>query len=67
MQIYLMNFLKNLLFQILFKFIFLINLLYSSITRDSYLALSHDGKEKLIRSYYFDMKSRGGSDKFYFI
>ena len=32
---------------------------YASITRESYLALSHDEKEKLIRRYYFDMKSRG--------
>ena len=40
---------------------------YASITRDSYLALSHDEKEKLIRRYYFDTKSRGGSGKFYFI
>ena len=29
---------------------------YASITTDSYLALSHDEKEKLIRSYYSDMK-----------
>ena len=40
---------------------------YSSITRDSYLVLSHDEKEKLIRRYYFDMKSRGGSGKFYLV
>ena len=36
---------------------------YVSISRDSYPALSHDEKEKLIRSYYSDMKSRG-SGKF---
>ena len=40
---------------------------HASITKDSYLALSHDEKEKLIRRYYFDTKSRGGSGKFYFI
>ena len=39
---------------------------YASITRDSYLALSHDKKEKLISRYYSDMKSRGSS-KIYFI
>ena len=39
---------------------------YASITRESYLALSHDEKEKLIRRYYSDMKSRS-SGKFYFI
>ena len=32
---------------------------YASITRESYLALSHDEKEKLIRRYYSDMESRG--------
>ena len=31
---------------------------YGSITRDSYLSLSHDEKEKLIRRYYSDMKIR---------
>ena len=36
---------------------------YLSISRDSYPVLSHDEKEKLIRSYYSDMKSRG-SGKF---
>ena len=40
---------------------------YASITRDSYLTVPHDEKEKLIRRYCFDMKSRGGSVKFYFI
>ena len=40
---------------------------YASITRDSYLALSHDEKEKLIMRYYFDMKIRDVSGKFYFI
>ena len=34
---------------------------YVSISRDSYPALSHDETEKLIRSYYSDMKSRGSS------
>ena len=29
---------------------------YTSIARESYLALSHDEKEKLIRKYYSDMK-----------
>ena len=31
---------------------------YTSISRDSYLALSHDEKEKLIWSYSSNMKSR---------
>ena len=39
---------------------------YVSITRESYLALSHDEKEKLITRHYSDMKSRS-SGKFYFI
>ena len=29
---------------------------YASITRDSYLAFSHDEKEKFIRSYYIEIK-----------
>ena len=36
---------------------------YSSTSRGSYIALSNFEKEKLIRNYYFDMKSRG-SGKF---
>ena len=36
---------------------------YASIAKDSYLALSHHEKEKLISRYYSDMKSRG-SGKF---
>ena len=32
---------------------------FASITRDSYLVVFHDEKEKLTRSYYFDMKSKG--------
>ena len=40
---------------------------YALITRDSYLDFSHDEKEKLIRRYYFDMKIRGDSSKFYFV
>ena len=36
---------------------------YCSISRDSYTALPNVEKEKLIRSYYNDMKSRG-SGKF---
>ena len=39
---------------------------YASITREGYPALSHDEKEKLIRRYYSDMKSRS-SGEFYFI
>ena len=35
---------------------------YSSISRESYIALSYFEKEKLIRNYYFDMKSRGSSN-----
>ena len=31
---------------------------HASITRDSYPALSHDEKKKLIRRYYLDMKTR---------
>ena len=38
---------------------------YTSISRDSYLALSHDEEEKLIWSYSSNMKSRG-SGKSYF-
>ena len=38
---------------------------YTSISSDSYLALSHDEKEKLIWSYSSNMKSRR-SGKFYF-
>ena len=41
---------------------------YSSISRESYIALSNFEKEKLIRNYYSDMKSRGSGkfDIFYF-
>ena len=39
---------------------------YTSITRDTYLALFHDEKKKLFRRYYSDMKSRG-SGKFLLI
>ena len=35
---------------------------YSSISRESYIALSYFEKEKLIRNYYFDMKSRGSGN-----
>ena len=40
---------------------------YASINREIYFALSRDEKEKLIRRYYFNMKSGGGSGNFYFI
>ena len=36
---------------------------YCSVSRDSYIALPNAEKEKLICSYYNDVKSRG-SDKF---
>lgn len=39
---------------------------YTSITRHSHLALSHDKKEKLITNYYSDVKSRG-SGIFFFV
>ena len=35
---------------------------YASVTRDSYPALSHDDKERLIRNYYSDMKSEGSGN-----
>ena len=31
---------------------------YPNISRESYLSLSYDNKEKIIRQYYFDMKAR---------
>lgn len=33
----------------------------ASISRESYLALSHQETEKLIKQYYSDMNSRTGS------
>ena len=41
---------------------------HSSISKDSYIALSSFDKEKLIANYYFDRKSRGSGkfDIFYF-
>ena len=41
----------------------------SSISKDSYIALSNFDKEILIVNYYFDRKSRGSSkfDIFYFL
>ena len=35
---------------------------YSSISRYSYLALSYEEKEKLIKNYYHDMKNRSGGE-----
>ena len=35
---------------------------YSLISRDSYLALSYEEKEKLIKNYYHDMKNRSGGE-----
>ena len=35
---------------------------YGSVSSDSYLALSYDEKEKLIRNYYSDMKSHGSGE-----
>ena len=35
---------------------------YGSISRDSYLAFSHDEKEKLITNYYSDMNSRSNDE-----
>ena len=37
---------------------------YASITRKSYLALSRDEKDNLIRRCYSDTKNRVGSGKF---
>ena len=34
----------------------------SEISKESYIALSNFEKEKLIRNYYFDMKSRGSGN-----
>ena len=31
---------------------------YPNINRESYLSLSHDDKEIIIRQYYFDIKAR---------
>ena len=31
---------------------------YANISRENYLSLSHDDKEKIIRQYYSDMKAR---------
>ena len=39
---------------------------HASITTDSYLALSHDEKERLIRRYYIEMKN-GGNGNFSYI
>ena len=39
---------------------------YVSITSESYLALSHYEKEKLIRRYYSDTKSRGSGKFIYY-
>ena len=39
---------------------------YASITRESYLALSCDEKEKLIRGYYSNMESRGSLKFIYY-
>ena len=33
---------------------------YANISRENYLSLSHDDKEKIIRQYYFDIKARSG-------
>ena len=35
---------------------------YGLVSSDSYLALSYDEKEKLIRNYYSDMKSHGSGE-----
>ena len=35
---------------------------YSLINRDSYLALSYEEKEKLIKNYYCDMKNRSDGE-----
>ena len=31
---------------------------YTNISKGSYLSLSHDEREKIIRQYFFDMKAR---------
>ena len=31
---------------------------YANISKESYLSLSHDDREKIIRQYFFDMKAR---------
>ena len=36
---------------------------YANISKENYLSLFHDDKEKIIRQYYFDMKARS-SGKF---
>ena len=33
---------------------------YANISTEKYLSLSHDDKEKIIRQYYFDKKTRNG-------
>ena len=33
---------------------------YANVSKENYLSLSHYDKEKIIKQYYFDMKSRSG-------
>ena len=34
---------------------------YANINKESYLSLSHDDREKIIRQYFFDMKARSSA------
>ena len=33
---------------------------YANISKENYLSLSYEDKEKIIKQYYFDMKSQSG-------